>query len=324
MTRRTLLAVAAIVLALAAPVAAAAQQPDIRTAVEVDRSDLTLGDRVQITVTVQHPDDVLVDVEPPEASATWRLIDTPPQTTAPSPDGSGSVTRFQFVLAAFALGPQQLPPLHFTWLQEDGAAGDGQIDVPPLNVQSTVAADDTVPRPLKPQLTVEGAPPAWPLPAAIAAGILALLALGAGVVWWRRRRTPQPEPVPAFVPLAEDQARRLLEEMALANPLAAGDYDTYYGTISSVIRGYLQQRFRFGATALTTRELDQRMTAHGIDRWQARLVEGLLERCDAAVYARRRPDPASADHDLTVAFEIIELSRPQTEPAAQQAEEAVA
>jgi hypothetical protein len=53
------------------------------------------------------------------------------------------------------------------------------------------------------------------------------------------------------------------------------------------------------------------MTSHGVDRWQARLVSGLLERCDLAVYARQYPDPASADHDLTVAFEIVELSRPQ-------------
>jgi hypothetical protein len=124
-----------------------------------------------------------------------------------------------------------------------------------------------------------------------------------------------------LAPLAEDQARRLLEEMARANPLAGGDYDTYYGTISAVIRGYLQQRFDFSATALTTRELERRMTSHGVERWQARLVGGLLDRCDSAVYARRHPDPASADHDLTVAFESIELSR---RPDATAAEEVVA
>ena len=51
------------------------------------------------------------------------------------------------------------------------------------------------------------------------------------------------------------------------------------------------------------------MVALGVERWQARLVSGLLDRCDGAVYARRRPDPSSADHDLTVAYEIVELSR---------------
>ena len=78
-----------------------------------------------------------------------------------------------------------------------------------------------------------------------------------------------------------------------------------------MVRTYLAARFWFNATALTTRELRERFDAAGIGRWQARLADGLLERCDAAVYARARPDPASADHDLTVAYEIVELSRPR-------------
>jgi hypothetical protein len=77
------------------------------------------------------------------------------------------------------------------------------------------------------------------------------------------------------------------------------------------VRSFLQEEFGLGARALTTPELQQRMVALGVERWQARLVSGLLDRCDGAVYAHRRPDPASADHDLTVAFEIIELSSPR-------------
>jgi hypothetical protein len=83
------------------------------------------------------------------------------------------------------------------------------------------------------------------------------------------------------------------------------------------MRDYLEQRYAFTATALTTPELNRRMTNEGVGRWQARLTGGLLERCDAAVYAGRRPDPASADHDLTAAFEIIELSRSRQEQPAE-------
>ena len=117
-----------------------------------------------------------------------------------------------------------------------------------------------------------------------------------------------PAPVEA---LAEGAARGRLDALAAADPLAHADYDAYYGTLANVVRDYLQQRFGFNARALTTAELQRRMVALGVDRWQARLVSGLLDRCDAAVYAGRRPDPVSADHDLTVAFEIVELSRPQ-------------
>lgn len=315
MMSRPLAAALLVLVALLVPLNAAAQQPEIDARAELDQTDATLGDRVHVTVTVLHPDDVLVDVQPPQQSSTLRLIDTLAPTTQPGVAEGRSLTQFEFVVAAFSLGPQQLPPLQMTWLEESGNSGEAEVPVPPLTVQSTAAADDTVARPLKPQLLVEGAPLAWQVPAAIVGGVLLLGLLAALVVWRSRRRTPAPAVTPVAPALAEDQARRLLEEMALANPLGARDYDTYYGTISFVIRGYLQERFGFRATALTTRELERRMTAEGVERWQARLVGGLLDRCDSAVYARRWPDPASADHDLTVAFEIIELSRPKPEAA---------
>ncbi len=167
MTRRLLATVAVLLVALALPLGAAAQAPDIEARAELDQADVTLGDRARVTVTVLHPDSVLVDVVPPAASGTLRVVDTPPPTTQPAAEAGRSLTRFEFVLAAFSLGPQQLPPLVVTWLEEDGNSGQTEAPVPPLNVRSTVAADDTAPRPLKPQLAVEGAPPAWQVPAAI-------------------------------------------------------------------------------------------------------------------------------------------------------------
>jgi hypothetical protein len=220
------------------------------------------------------------------------------------------------VLALFALGDTQLQPLRVTWLNAEGVTGEEFVPVPPLVVQSVSQPSDTELRPLKPQLAVAGAPPAWQHPA-LAAGVLVVLAVVTGLAYRRirkRRATPELAPPPDEAATAEGVARRRLQELATVSPLARGDYDHYYGTISLVVREYLHERFTFGAHALTTPELQQRMVSRGVERWQARLVGGLLDRCDGAVYAGRHPDPASADHDLTVAFEIIELSRP--EPAA--------
>jgi hypothetical protein len=177
---------------------------------------------------------------------------------------------------------------------------------------------DTTLRPLKPQAEVAGAPPAWQRPAMII-GTAALLLVAGRVGFTRlrhRRQTAVVAPPLEEAATAEGLARRRLQELATTAPLSRGDYDHYYGTISLVVREYLHDRFAFGAHALTTPELQQRMVSGGVERWQARLVAGLLDRCDGAVYAGRHPDPASADHDLTVAFEIIELSRPVPVPAA--------
>jgi hypothetical protein len=173
-------------------------------------------------------------------------------------------------------------------------------------------------RPLKPQVSIAGAPPAWVRPAIAAAGLVALGLLVGLALLWRRARTADDtvEAIPVDTS-PERIARDALDALGAQGALrvqsgtARLDYPEYYGGLATTVRTYLSARFGFNAYALTTTELERRMVSHGVDRWQARLVGGLLERCDDAVYAHRYPDFASADHDLTVAYEIVELSRPR-------------
>jgi hypothetical protein len=204
-------------------------------------------------------------------------------------------------------------------LREDGSAQEFVGALPTLQVRTTVRQGDTELRPLKPQLAISGAPPAWVRPALVSGAVVGLaLVLSAAFVLLRRRirrgAVALLSPLPPAV--AEDAARRQLDALRAVDLLATGDLEAYYGRLSLVVRAYLQERFAFRATALTSSELDRRMAAEGLDRWQIRLVSGLLERCDAAVYARRFPPLASADHDLTLAYEIVEFARPRREQAA--------
>lgn len=304
-----------VLIALAAPATAGAQQrAPIRAVATVSASSVALGERVRLVVTVLHPADVLVSVEPPTRTATLQLVEVAPRPDTPLGAATTEVTsRFEYVIAVFTLGDTQVPPLAVSWLNADGDTGEVPTSPPPFVVTATSAPTDTTLRPLKPQLEVAGAPPEWRRPAAAAgAAVLVLVVVVMGVRRWRSRVRPAQlgvaEPIET---LAETTARARLDTLGAAQPLAHGDYDTYYGTIAAVVRDYLQARFGFNARALTTTELQRHMVARGVERWQARLVSGLLDRCDAAVYAGRRPDPISADHDLTVAFEIVELARLQ-------------
>ena len=315
---RRLLAALLAVVALAAHAGpgrpATAQEapltPPISVQVAFDPPTVAVGERALLTVTVTHGDDLLISASEPRRGEALQLLDVPPPVSTTAADGE-VVTVFSYLLAGFALGELEPGALRVLWLHADGGAGNIEVATPPLIVRSTLTAGDTELRPLKPQIGIEGAPPAWRRPASVAA--LAVVALGAGAGAWvvrvRRRRAP-PEAVEATLSSPEVAARRRLDRLAAARPLENGDFDGYYGTISTVVRGFLEERFEFRATALTTVELQSRMVGRGVERWQARLVGGLLDRCDAAVYAHRYPDPLSADHDLTVAYEIVELSRP--------------
>lgn len=312
--RRLILALLGMALALATPSAAAAQQrTPVRAVAVLSATSVVLGERLRLTVTVVHPADVLVSVDPPARTSALQLVEVVPRPNPPLGAPTTELTsRFEYVIAAFALGDTQLPPMLVSWLDATGETGEVRATPPPFVVAATSAPTDTTLRPLKPQLDVAGAPPAWQRPAA-AAGILVMVLAAAAALYGRRvRRRPEVQELPMpLEALAESLARGRLDALAAEDPLAHGNYDMYYGTIAAVVRDYLQQRFGFNARSLTTTELQRRMVALGVERWQARLVSGLLDRCDASVYAGRRPDPISADHDLTVAFEIVELSRPQ-------------
>ena len=301
-----------------------AQEAPVDIRVDLEPRSATLGDRVRVTVSVLHTDAVLITAEPPEPREGLTLVETVPVVTVVLDDGRLR-SEFGFTFAAFELGTMQPGSTRVLWLHEDGRSGATEVVAPPFEVVSATIGDASALRPLKPQAEFGEPPAAWLRPAiaggavaawlrpAIAGGAVAAALLVAALVMWRRRRR-RPEPVAAPVVVAtgpEADARRALEEIASSGLLQSGDFGAFYGTIAVVMRRYLEARFVFPATALTTSELDARMDEHGIERWQSRLAEGLLNRCDAAVYAGYEPDPVAADHDLTVAFEIIELSREQ-------------
>jgi hypothetical protein len=291
-------------------------EPTFDVSSSFDPPAATIGDRVTLTVRVRHTSDVVVTVERPAIEGTEVLGDAQPVTEVGA-DGS-VITTYAFRYQVFTLGEIAPGMLRVRWLLEDGTTGLTTRDGAVMTIIPVRAPGDLELRPLKPQAGVAGAPPAWIRPAAVglALALVAILVV-AGLAIWRRRPRDTYEVGPVAV--AEGTARERLDALRRVRLDGEEAFQHYYGEIALVVRGYLGQRFAFNATALTTSELERRMTGHGVDRWQARLVGGLLDRCDRAVYARQYPEPASADHDLTVAYEIIELSRPRpvaVEPAA--------
>ncbi|MFA7248729.1 MAG: hypothetical protein WC273_03785 [Dehalococcoidia bacterium] len=320
MTRRALRAIvcasiAAATVALvvvALPFEALAQRaaPTIQATTIFDPPSAAIGDRVTLLVRATHPDDVVVKAAAPRIEHVDVVTTIPP---VPAPAGPGTqMTTFAFTMQAFVLGTVDTGTVRISWLRADGGGGNVDVTGAKLAIVPVRAANDQALRPLKPQESIAGGPAGWVRPAiaAVIVVMLALLALAAAA-FVSRRRAPAPAEVAPEDTSPEGVARRALDGLGVHAQPAHLDYQSYYGGLAVTVRTYLAARFGFNAHALTTTELERRMISHGVDRWQARLVGGLLERCDDAVYARRYPDPASADHDLTVAYEIVELSRPR-------------
>jgi hypothetical protein len=312
---RALLASALLALAglLMAAMPAAAEEPVVRRVDVQPPAHMTVGDRATYVITIESDPGLEFSLIQSSLPGYLEVVGPPVVMTQPAEDGRVLVT-LTFELAAFAPGQLEVPPMTLRYFGLEVAGGELQTPPSMLVVDSVLPAEPALPPPrdLKPQAFI-GAPAAgWVVPAlAASAATLALVVLliYVRVRVLRRRAAPLPAPV-LDQELPEDRARGVLDTAGASFGLE-GDYIEYYSSIGTTVRQYLTDRYEFPAFALTTRELEAEMLKRGLDRWQVRVASGLLEQCDAVVYASYRPAAERADADLTAAYEIVEMSRPQ-------------
>jgi hypothetical protein len=289
-----LLAVAAL---LAFSVLAPASADD-RDRVTVSRNTAVIGQQLDLLLEVHTPAGATVEVTP--GTPDWRGVEVvsvdAPRTR---PDGDGLVHLVRLVVAPFRPGDSSFTPVVTVVLGAEAAPRT--LPVVKLTVAPSLAPSDPLElTALPPPVAIAGGESPLLRPAiaasAVAASILLVL-----LAWltarWVRRVFRRAAPIPCDVPAPPGLGGA--ESLLYTDPVAA------YRVLASLIRAELGQRYDLPAPALTTRELRSRMEAQGLDRWQARLVGGLLEECDAVVYAGYRPAPERREADLTMAREIV-------------------
>jgi hypothetical protein len=278
---------------------------------QIEQPDsVTVGDHVTYTLVLEVDEGSRVALAPSAFPAEVELVKAPAETRRDIGDGREEVT-LTFEVAPFVTGQVEIPPLPVRFTNEDGTSGVVEGPGSIILVESVLTPTDLELRDLKPQATIGTRPATWVLPALVGS-IVAVFVLVGAALWRRsvlRRRALYVPPPKPLVLGPEDLARDALDKAGIAFR-EDGDYEAYYTALGVVVRKYLSDRYDFPAYALTTREVEAQMIDRGIDRWQVRVAGGLFSQCDSVVYARYRPATERAEHDLTAAYEIVEMSRP--------------
>ncbi|MCK9518520.1 MAG: hypothetical protein M0R74_05770 [Dehalococcoidia bacterium] len=287
-----------VLLLALSPSLAGAQAP-VGDGARLEQSQVRIGEQVEVELEVTAPTGATVEVDP--AAPSWNGVAVVRVAGARVVEENGSARHLlRVVVAGFLPGqqsfvpavnvivgsevqPRQLPALE--WEVEPSLAPDAPLELSPLD----------------PPVAIGGAESPFLRPAVfVGAGaavlVLLLLVRWAGGRLWQRWRTKPARPVtePLGPPL-----------LANAEALIGHDPVAAYRELAAIVRNFLTQEHEFPAYALTTLELQQRMEAHGVDRWQARLVGGLLEECDSVVFAGYRPAMERREADLDMAREIV-------------------
>jgi len=141
------------------------------------------------------------------------------------------------------------------------------------------------------------------------AGLAALILLALGLwLWHRRRRLPEEETLePALPP--EVIALEALKQLA-ADQKNSIDGQTFYFRLSAILRQYIDQRYKFGASKMTTEEFVPCVETLELALDLKRPLITLCRGTDPIKFAKASVNDLKMDADLRFVEEFVQQTTP--------------
>ena len=270
----------------------------------VDSQPVTVGDPVNLTLTVNHPAETQVlfpDLAAawPEATIAQQAI---PETVS---NADGTLTTSQAVDARlFTPGQFATPAIAVTL--SDAAGNVSEIGVAPtaVSVGSVLVEGDTNLRDIKPQAEMPLAE-RWLL-------IMPILMLVGFFAYYLIRRLRR------VVPFVDKRTphERALDDLALVAEMGLpenGRFKEHYTLISDALRLYVSKRYNVDVLERTTIELKRMIRQTDIPADAAHEFIKVLEESDMVKFADITPRIADAYLILDIATQFVEYTKPVDE-----------
>ncbi|HET7700526.1 MAG TPA: BatD family protein [Candidatus Limnocylindria bacterium] len=292
-----------VALTLIAARSAAAADP-VSAAVTLDRSTITVGDRIAMSVIVDaEPGFAVSDPTLARQVGAFEVI----QTQAVQRSSRGSVVRYtyRYVITAWSVGDLVLPPIDVAYLGPNGLIGAARTAEVPVRVVSVVNAGEDISdiKPLKPQLALGESP--WAAVGRVLAGlaIAALVtALVALALWSFLRRRVATSSDERLTPA--QRALRELAALAEERLPEQGRTAEHYARLTASLRRYAVDRYGV-LPGRTSRELRDALEQAGLERGQTAAIFEILREGDEVRFRHATPYPAHAHNAVRAALEIV-------------------
>ncbi len=139
------------------------------------------------------------------------------------------------------------------------------------------------------------------------AGLIGVLLLLGGVLWWQKNKRIRNISAELVDP-PHVCAKKELEKLLLLGLFEKGQIKGFYFCFSEILRRYLEAIRGFPAAELTTEEIALR-----IDDEQDRMLVPLLRGADLVKFADARPTPARKEEEVQKALSYIRETSPLSE-----------
>ncbi len=288
---------------------------EVRVRVEVPVKRATVGDRLAIRVRVLHPPTLQIDPPVPMADEESKLVlETVART---GKEGEQDKDLFEFQAQGFETGSLRVPAFQVAWRRSDDPSKSGTaVSEPvPVEIVSVLQSPKDSPADLKPPAEIPAPPFPWTL---AILGAAALLALVAGLIWWRRRRKPVPvveaaPPMPSVPP--HEWAYQELQRLLAGPLLRAGKIKEFHVELAEIVKHYLTLRFGFETLESTSEEVVADLTRFRIGAEPLAAAREFFAHTDLVKFARYRPAEDEIRRSVDRAYRLVDLTKLTETPA---------
>jgi hypothetical protein len=141
----------------------------------------------------------------------------------------------------------------------------------------------------------------WSLLFYILGAVLILAVIGASIYYWKKARNRKRNPVEVPIP-PHEAALRLLNALADVENL---DAKTFYFSLSSILRSYIQARYAINALEMTTEELLPKIDILNINREILSELKALLRTSDPVKFAGVPASVSKMRQDLDFVINFV-------------------
>jgi hypothetical protein len=292
---------------MAAALGAAPLAAQTRITTTVDTAYANVGDRLTLTVTVEHPAGARVSWPDSVDLAPFEVLEA---RVAPAAR-SGGATRATaaFTLAAFELGELEIPSFDVEVIGPDGTAETLSTDAWGVEVASVGVDESGEIRDIRGPL---GIPMSRLRMLLLALAPLLLVAL-LFTIARRLRSKGDRSPGPAFAPLERAAHEVAIEALSAleASGLVERDVKAYHIEVSDILRTYVERRFRVDAMEMTTREVLLGLERARVEESFREGLRAFLDQCDVVKFAKVRPGPDPSRQVLELGRRLVQRSAPR-------------
>lgn len=282
----------------------------IRVQAEVDKSIITIGDRLTYTLTIDHQEAIRIEQPGPGANlGQFEIKDY--QIHDPAKKNGNIIQKFEYEISVFDTGRFIIPPFPVAFFESDTSRDFQIIQSEPIEifVESVLTADNRELRDIKPPQSIPFNLKKW-----LIYGIITLIIIGStvAIIYFINRRKKG-------ISLFRKEKIRPAHEIALErlaelrnhwqHMLQKGEAKVLFTEISDLLRKYLENRFFIKASEETTFEISQSLSEMEIGEKHQIIAIQVLEFADLVKFAKYIPDEGETENNLEMLEKFIDETK---------------